>query len=70
MPAEEQPDDDFHEEVPDWWMGKPQPDERISSYNLRKGKAWRKEVRLASGTSAHAAMRAKGTRQSRSCSQK
>lgn len=36
MPAEEQPGDDYHEEAPDWWMGNPQPDERIISYNLRK----------------------------------
>ena len=32
-----EPDDDYHEEAPDWWLGKPRPDERVISYNLRKG---------------------------------
>jgi hypothetical protein len=54
MPAEEQPDDDYHEEAPDWWMGRLQPDERIISYNLRKderpgGMKVRYKIRVVSG---------------------
>jgi hypothetical protein len=57
MPAEEKPDDDYHEEAPDWWMGKPQPDERIISYNLRKderpgGMKVRYKIRVVSGPRA------------------
>jgi hypothetical protein len=57
IPAEEQPDDDYHEEAPDWWMGKPQPDERIISYNLRKderpgGMKVRYKIRVVSGPRA------------------
>ena len=37
MPGKaEEPDDDYHEEAPDWWLGKLRSDERVISYNLRK----------------------------------
>jgi hypothetical protein len=36
MPRRKQSDDDYHEEAPGWWLGKPRSDERIINYNLRK----------------------------------
>lgn len=50
-------DDDYHEEPPDWWLGKPHPDEQIISYNLRKeerpgGMKVRYKIRVVSGPRA------------------
>lgn len=58
MPGKaEEPDDDYHEEAPGWWLGKPRPDERIISYNLRKeerpgGMKVRYKIGVVSGSRA------------------
>lgn len=53
----EEPDDDFQEEAPDWWLGKSRLNERILNYNVRTeetpgGMKVRFKIRVASGARA------------------
>jgi hypothetical protein len=58
VPGEiEEPDDDYHEEAPGWWLGPQRPDERIISYNLAKeerpgGMKVRYKIKVVSGERA------------------